>query len=39
MNPDKDIKDVFEEWAEEHHIDVTVVDVINKKETNYPNNI
>ena len=29
----------FEEWAEEHHIDVTVVDVINKKETNYPNNI
>ena len=29
----------FEEWAEEHHIDITVVDVINKKETNYPNNI
>jgi hypothetical protein len=29
----------FEEWAEEHHIDVTVVDVVNKKETNYPNNI
>ena len=29
----------FEEWAEEHHIDVTVIDVVNKKETNYPNNI
>jgi len=25
----------FEEWAEEHHIDVKVVDVVNKKETNF----
>ena len=23
----------FEEWAEEHHVQVTVVDVVNKKET------
>jgi hypothetical protein len=25
----------FEEWAEEHHVDVKVIDVINKKETNF----
>ena len=25
----------FEEWAEEHHVDVKVIDVVNKKETNF----
>jgi len=27
----------FEEWASEHHVDVTVVDVINKTETLFKN--
>ena len=25
----------FEEWADEHNVDVKVVDVVNKKETNF----
>ena len=29
----------FEEWAAEHRIDVKVVDVVNKKETIFSNNI
>ena len=29
----------FEEWAEECHADVIVVDVVNKKETKFTNNI
>jgi len=29
----------FEEWAEECHVDVIVVDVVNKKETKFTNNI
>ncbi len=27
----------FEDWAAEHHVDVTVVDVVNKKETLFKN--
>jgi hypothetical protein len=27
----------FEEWASEHHVDVTIVDVIKKEETKYKN--
>jgi len=29
----------FEEWAADHHVDVKVVDVVNKKETIFSNNI